>query len=209
MFTGIVEDVGKIRSVGDGRVEVAASVVLAGTGVGDSINVNGACLTVTSIDGGGFSVDVMPETLRRTNIGALKVGQGVNLERAMSAGGRFGGHFVQGHVDGTGRIRAMRGEGGAAVMTVAVPPDIGRYLVEKAYIAVDGVSLTIMRCDAASFSVSLVQHTRNGTTLGTKSPGDTVNLEVDIMAKYAEKMGGGRGPSITEGFLLEHGFLAS
>ena len=209
MFTGIVEEVGIVRSLQPGGLTISATEVVKGTKLGDSIAVNGTCLTVASIGDNSFSVDIMLETVRRTNLGALLPGQGVNLERSLAADGRFGGHFVQGHVDGTGKIISMVPEGEALLMEVAVPPDIMRYLVEKGYIAVDGVSLTIIRCNASSFAVSLVAYTQKHTTLGGKRVGEVVNLEVDIMAKYVERMREESKPGISLEFLGEHGFLTT
>jgi riboflavin synthase len=207
MFTGIVEEIGTVKSLQAGRLTIAADGVLKGTKPGDSINVNGACLTVTAISGNTFSIDVMPETLRRTNLGALRPGEGVNLELALAADGRFGGHFVQGHVDGTGRVSSVVAEGEALLMKVAAPPNIVRYVVEKGFIAVDGVSLTVTNCSAVSFMVSLVSYTLQHTTLGRKKPGDVVNLEVDIIAKYVERLMGERKPGVSLEFLGKHGFL--
>jgi len=209
MFTGIVEEVGTAKSLQGARLTISATEVLKGTKLGDSIAVNGTCLTVTNIGHNTFSVDIMPETMRRTNLGALLPGQGVNLERSLAADGRFGGHFVQGHVDGTGKIISMVPEGEALLMEVAAPPDIMRYLVEKGYIAVDGISLTIIRCDVTSFAVSLVAYTQKHTTLGGKRVGDVVNLEVDIMAKYVERMGVESKSGVSLEFLGEHGFLTT
>jgi riboflavin synthase len=209
MFTGIVEEVGHIKTLQSGRLTIAAKGILKGTKPGDSINVNGACLTVTAIDGNTFSIDVMPETLRRTSLGALRPGEAVNLERALPADGRFGGHFVQGHVDGTGKISSVFPEGEALLMKIAAPPDIMRYTVEKGFIAVDGVSLTVIGCDADSFSISLVAFTRQHTTLGHKKPADAVNLEVDIIAKYVERLRGEGKPGVSLEFLGKHGFLAT
>jgi len=209
MFTGIVEEVGIVTAVQPGRLTISATEVVKGTKLGDSIAVNGACLTVANIGDNSFSVDIMLETLRRTNLGALLLGQGVNLERTLAADGRFGGHFVQGHVDGTGKIISMVPEGEALLMEVAAPPDIMRYLVEKGYIAVDGISLTIIRCNATSFAVSLVAYTQKHTTLGGKRVGEVVNLEVDIMAKYVERMREEIKPGISLEFLGEHGFLTT
>ena len=209
MFTGIVEEIGSVKSLQAGRLTIAADSVLKGTKLGDSINVNGACLTVTAISGNTFSIDIMPETLRRTNLGALRPGDAVNLERALPADGRFGGHFVQGHVDGTGKVSSVFPEGEALLVKIAAPPDIMRYMVEKGFIAVDGVSLTVTGCDAASFSVSLVAFTRQHTTLGHKKPGDVVNLEVDIIAKYVERLRGEGKPGVSLEFLGKHGFLAT
>ena len=208
VFTGIVEEVGIVRSVRQGKLTISSTEVLKGTKAGDSVAVSGACLTVTDVSDGGFSVDVMPETLRRTNLGTLAPGQGVNLERALAAGGRFGGHFVQGHVDGTGKVVSMVPEGRALLMKIAAPAEIVRYLVDKAYVAVDGVSLTVVSWDATSFSVSLVAYTQQHTAL-RKKPGDVVNLEVDIMAKYVEKMQADRKRGISVGFLAEHGFVGA
>jgi len=207
MFTGIVEEIGTVKSLQAGRLTIAAEQLLKGIKLGDSLNVNGACLTVTVISGNAFSIDVMPETLRRTDLGALRPGEGVNLERGMAADGRFGGHFVQGHVDGTGRVSSAVSEGEALLMKVAAPPDILHYVVEKGFIAVDGVSLTVTQCNAVSFMVSLVSYTLQHTTLGRKKPGDVVNLEVDIIAKYVEKLVGERKPGVSLEFLGKHGFL--
>jgi riboflavin synthase len=209
MFTGIVEELGIVRSVSIRGLEISARRVVEGTVAGDSICVNGACLTAIEVGGDRFAVDVMPETFRRTNLGSLRPGDRVNLERAMAAGGRFGGHFVQGHVDGGGRIVSLAPEQEAVLMTVAAPPELGRYFVEKGFVAVDGVSLTIARCDSGTFTVSLVGFTRDNTTLGQKRSGDMVNIEVDIMAKYAERLKGGESSGITLEFLDKHGFLAA
>jgi len=207
MFTGIVEEIGTVKSLQAGRLTILADSVLKGTKLGDSINVNGACLTVTAMSGNTFSIDVMPETLRRTNLGALRPGERVNLERALAADGRFGGHFVQGHVDGTGRVGSVVPEDEAFLMKVAAPSDIICYVVEKGFIAVDGVSLTVTNCDAVSFTVSLVAYTLQHTTLKHKKPGDVVNLEVDIIAKYVEKLKCGSRPGVSLEFLGKHGFL--
>lgn len=207
MFTGIVEELGRIRAVGKGQLTVAAQKALDGTEPGDSIAVNGACLTVIAVGDGTFSVEVVPETLRRTNLGNLHLGETVNLERALAVGGRLGGHFVQGHVDGTGRILSMTPEGESVLMKISASSEVMHYLVEKGFIAVDGVSLTIIERDATSFSVSLVTFTRQNTTLGGKRLGDPVNLEVDIIAKYVERLASRDRPAITPEFLAEHGFM--
>ncbi len=209
MFTGIVEEEGTVRSLRSGRLEIEAAGVAGGIKPGDSISVNGACLTVTDVTGNTLSVEVMPETMRRTNIGTLRPGQGVNLERAVAADGRFGGHFVQGHVDGTGGVVSVVPEGEALLIRVEAPPEIMRYVVEKGFIAVDGVSLTVIGCDESSFTVSLVAYTQKHTTLLSRKAGDTVNLEVDIMAKYAEKAKGWEKPGVSLEFLGEHGFLST
>jgi len=217
MFTGIVEEIGVVRAIRPGQLAISARAVLQGTRPGDSICVNGACLTVTALDGGSFSVDVMPETLRRTNLGGLRAGDRVNLERPLAAGGRLGGHFVQGHVDATGRVLSLTPEEGAVLARFEAPPAVMRYIVDKGFIAVDGVSLTVVEHDATYFAVSLVAYTREHTTLGSRGVGDLVNLEVDTIAKYVERLHPGRGmpgeapepaakPGITTEFLAEHGF---
>ena len=207
MFTGIVEEIGTVRTAQPARLIIAAKRVLDGTKPGDSIAVNGACLTVIAVDSQSFSVEVSPETLRRTNLGQVRPGDGVNLERGLAVGDRMGGHFVQGHVDGTGRITALTPEEGAILMSVSAPAEIMGYVVEKGFIAVDGVSLTIISHDATSFTISLVPYTREHTTLGSRRPGDTVNIEVDVLAKYVEQLIKARQSGITPEFLTEHGFL--
>lgn len=206
MFTGIVEEVGKIKSTGQGRLVISALLVLEGTHLGDSIAVNGTCLTVIEIWNGTFTIEVMPETLRRTSLGNLHSGDSVNLERALAVGARLGGHFVQGHVDDTGKIVSLTPEGEAVLTKISASPAIMRYVVEKGFIAVEGTSLTIVECDASSFVVSLVGYTRGNTILGNKRPGDLVNLEVDIIAKYVEHLMGGNKSGITPEFLTDHGF---
>lgn len=195
MFTGIVEEVGSVRAVGDGKLVIGASEAISDVKAGDSISVNGACLTVTTHDESSFSVDVVPETLRRTNLGELEVDSPVNLERSMPAYGRFGGHIVQGHVDGTATIHSIRGEGDALMVVFDAPTSLMRYVVEKGFIAVDGASLTIVNCDNFSFSVTIIPHTQENTVFKHKKIGDSVNLEVDIMAKYIERLTmAGRAP---------------
>ena len=209
MFTGITEEIGKVRLVRPNSLVIAAGQVLQGMEVGDSIAINGACLTVTSFDDNSFSADVMPETLRRTNLGQLQIGDEVNLERAVALGGKMGGHLVQGHVDEVGRVNSVTGDAEALIMRIEAPLDIMRYLVTKGFIAVDGVSLTVVAKDASSFRVSLVKYTRKNTSLGHKRIGDLVNLEVDIIAKYVEQISRAQRPEITTEFLKEHGFLVS
>jgi len=206
MFTGIIEEVGIVKSVRPGQITVSATKVLQGMKLGDSLAINGACLTISALDANSFSVDIMPETLRRTNLGLLRPGSEVNLERPLMIGGRLGGHLVQGHVDATGRVLSLVPEERALIARYTAPQEIMRYVVEKGFIAVDGVSLTVISCDTTSFSVSLVTYTLEHTILGSKRPGDLVNLEVDIMAKYLEKVKERRG-SITLDFLVEHGYL--
>jgi len=186
MFTGIIEEIGKVRELAGDSLTIAAKKALEGTKLGDSIDVNGACLTVTAIGDGVFTVDLMPETRRRANLGKLGYGDAVNLERAMPVTGRIGGHQVQGHIDDTGRVLSVTAEEKAKVMKVSLHPELSRYIVKKGFIAMDGVSLTVVDCTEAWFSVSLVKLTQEQTTLGTKRPGETINLEVDIIGKYVE-----------------------
>jgi len=207
MFTGIIEEVGTIKRVGSGWLVIGAEKVLEDTKPGDSIAVNGACLTVTSIDNDGFSGDVMPETVRHTNLGRLHHGDFVNLERAMLATSRFGGNIVQGHVDGTGEVISIIPQESAMIVRIALPVNLMSYIVVKGFITVDGASLTITDYDEISFSVSLVGYTRQQTTLGRKKPGDTVNLEADIIAKYVERLRKGDSKALTLDILEENGFL--
>ena len=188
MFTGIVEEIGTIAKASSNGLEVGASKVLSDLEVGFSICVNGACLTVIRLDGSGFSADVVPETLRRTNLGGLAEGDPVNLERAVPAGGRLDGHVVQGHVDATGRIRSIASESDALLVTIDAPASVMRYVVEKGFIAVDGTSLTVVKCDEESFVVTVIPFTRDNTVFGFRKEGDRVNLEVDILAKYVERL---------------------
>lgn len=212
MFTGIVEEVGRVASAQPGKLTLSAEKILEGLEPGASVAVNGVCLTATSITATVFTVDIMPETIGRSNIGQLAIGDKVNLERALSLGGRMGGHLVQGHIDATGRIASLRPNDDAVIMKVEAPPEVMRYAVEKGFIAVDGVSLTVTAVDAVSFEVSLVNFTRRTTTLGERRVGDRVNLEVDIIAKYVEKFSSSSRPEdsrITPEFLREHGFFSN
>ncbi|MBA7666718.1 Riboflavin synthase [subsurface metagenome] len=208
MFTGIIEEVGKITSAEPGRLTIAASNVLQGMELGGSIAVNGICLTVINFNSNAFSVDVMPETLRRTNLGLPSAGDGVNLERPLVLGGRLGGHLVQGHVDDTGRVTSVVWDKGAVMIGIEAPPEVMPYIVEKGFIAVDGISLTITTKDTGSFWVSVVDYTRKHTTLGRRRTGDPVNLEVDIIAKYVEQLSQSHSTGITPDFLQKHGFVA-
>ena len=207
MFTGIIEEVGKVISAQAGSLVIAASTVLADLERGGSIDVNGACLTVTDFNSDSFSVDVMPETLKRTNLGLLKTGDSVNLERPVALGGQLGGHLVQGHVDDTGKVTSIVWDGEAMLFRFEASPEVMRFTVPKGFIAVDGVSLTITDKETDSFRVSIVDYTRKHTTLGNKKTGDLVNLEVDIIAKYVEQLSQPRRTGITADFLAEHGFL--
>lgn len=209
MFTGIIEELGTVERVGAGRITVRAQRVLEGTRLGDSIAVNGVCLTVTHLTGAGFTADVMPETLRRSGLGALQPGSRVNLERAMAADGRFGGHIVSGHIDGMGQILALRDEGNAVWITIAAPPELLRGIVEKGSVAIDGVSLTVAAVTSQDFSVSIIPHTGGQTTLLHRRPGEQVNLETDIIGKYVFRLlAPERAPKggITREFLTEYGF---
>jgi len=207
MFTGIVEEVGKITLASAGKLVIAASKVIQGMELGGSIAVNGACLTITDFNTNSFSVDVMPETLKRTSLGLLRPGDGVNLERPLALGGELGGHLVQGHIDDTGRVTSIIPDGETVIIRFEAPPEVMHYVVEKGFIAVDGVSLTIAGKDTGSFQVSVVDYTRKHTTLGKRRVGDLVNLEVDIIAKYVERLSSAHRPGITVDFLQEHGFL--
>ena len=191
MFTGIVEELGRVAAVEPNRLLIGASKILDDLAVSDSINVNGVCLTVTWRDSESFSVDVVPETLRRTNLGSLKLDSQVNLERPLAVGGRLGGHIVQGHVDATGTIKTIGEEGEALLVRVESPPSIMRYVVEKGFIAVDGTSLTVVNCAGQGFVVTIIPYTRDNTIFGTRQEGDSVNLEADIIAKYVERLSTG------------------
>jgi riboflavin synthase len=208
LFTGIIEEVGIVKAARAARLTIAAGEILQGTKVGDSLAVNGACLTVTSLDASSFSVDVTPETLQRTNLGLLRPGSGVNLERALVLGGRLGGHLVQGHIDATGKIISLVPTGESIIGKCFAPRQVMRYVVEKGFIAVDGVSLTVVGCNATSFSISLIPYTMKHTNMGGRRVGDLVNLEVDIIAKYVERLNEGQR-GITLDFLAEHGFSQS
>lgn len=192
MFTGIVEEKGTVKHISlagiSGSIAIKARKVLEGTRIGDSIAVNGVCLTVVSLRPDGFTADVMAETIRRTSLGSCQPGDPVNLERAMAADGRFGGHIVAGHIDGVGTIRSAVPEGNAVWITIDAPPQILRYIVEKGSIAIDGISLTVAYVDESVFKVSVIPHTAAETTLLSKKAGDIVNLENDIVGKYIEKL---------------------
>ncbi|MCL2496150.1 MAG: riboflavin synthase [Clostridiales bacterium] len=215
MFTGIIEETGVVQRI----VKGARSAVLSIQGeqifddlrLGDSVAVNGVCLTVAGLAGGAFTADVMFETLNRSALGSLNIGGRVNLERAMPANGRFGGHIVSGHIDGTGVIAALRRDDNALLHTIRAPENIMKYVVEKGSIAIDGISLTVAGLFSDSFTVSLIPHTAKNTTLAEKSVGDTVNLENDIIGKYVERLmqygpAAAKRSSLTAERLLELGF---
>jgi riboflavin synthase len=215
MFTGIIEEIGVVDSVSveqsSGSLGIKAGAILDDCRLGDSIAVNGVCLTICRQEQQVLYFDVSPETFRRSNLGTLQRRDQVNLERAMAANGRFGGHLVSGHIDGIGRITSRTREANAVLFTFSTPLDISRFTVEKGSIAVDGISLTITGCDRESFSVAVVPHTLQQTILGNKQPGQTVNLEIDQVAKYIYAfMQAEKAPreesSINENFLKKHGF---
>jgi riboflavin synthase len=187
MFTGIIEGLGTIDAVRGHKLTVRADFDLDGTRIGDSIAVNGACLTVVRLEGRRFTVDVSPETATRTTLGRAAVAERVNLERALRLSDRLDGHLVLGHVDGIGAISARRREANALLVDIAVPEALSRQLIEKGSVAVDGISLTINRCDGGGFSVSIIPHTAQLTTVGFKPTGSPVNIETDIIGKYVEK----------------------
>ena len=196
-----------IKNISSDHITVGAQKILEDLKPSDSIAVNGTCLTVTVMEGKQFSVNIMPETMRLTNLGRLRYGDKVNLERALVTGGRFGGHFVQGHVDNIGRIISMVREEGAIVTKISTVAHLMKYIVHKGFVAVDGCSLTVVDYDDVSFSVSLVIYTAKNTTLGQRSVGDMVNIEVDIIAKYIEKLNERSRKGVTWESLEEYGFL--
>lgn len=221
MFTGIVEEIGTVKKVNKGQkssvLTISADKILSDVGLGDSIAVNGVCLTVTQYNSKEFSVDVMHETLDRSSLASISPGVRVNLERAMSIDGRFGGHIVSGHIDGTGRIISIKRDDNAVWYKISADSNILRYIIEKGSITIDGISLTVARITETDFSVSIIPHTLNNTILAYKSQGDIVNLENDCIGKYVEKLLGlkkfedgiskkSNNSVITEDFLIKHGF---
>jgi riboflavin synthase len=219
MFTGIIEGLGTLKSIKpSGRamqLTVAADYDLDGTKLGDSIAVNGACLTVVHLDGRRFQVDVAPETMGKTTFGTAKLGERVNLERAMRLSDRLDGHLVSGHVDGTGLLARRETLANAVLLTFHLPRRLGRYIIKKGSVAVDGISLTINDCDTAHFQVSIIPHTAGVTTIGMKSVGDAVNIETDIIGKYVERFVTGRhisqdpsnGTEVDMDLLARSGFI--
>lgn len=217
MFTGIIEESGIIRQIAlqgsSGQISIRAKKVLEGTRVGDSIAVNGICLTVTSLQADGFTADVMAETIRRSSLSECRAGEAVNLERAMAADGRFGGHIVSGHIDGTGTIVSYKREENAVWVTIETMPEIMQLVVEKGSICIDGISLTVAAVGNLDFQVSVIPHTGEETTLLKKKPGSLVNLENDVIGKYVQKLLGlepkqkssARSSGITMEFLEEYG----
>ncbi len=209
MFTGIVAEVARVTSAPSKKLVISASEVLQGMEVGGSIAVNGVCLTITNFNTGSFCVDIMPETVQRTNLGLLSAGDEVNLERPLTLEKPLGGHLVQGHVDNTGRVASVTWNDETMLIRFEALPEVMRYIAEKGFIAVDGVSLTVVTKNTSSFQVSVVAFTQKHTTLGSRRMGDLVNLEVDIIAKYVEQFSQPRGSGITVNFLQEHGFLVN
>lgn len=216
MFTGIVEEVGTIESIQRGSqsavLRIRCQDVLKGTKIGDSIAVNGVCLTVTEMYGQGYAADVMAETLERSSLGMLTRGSRVNLERALAADGRFGGHIVAGHIDGTGILRRIWRDETAVWYEIAAEPAVMRYIVEKGSVTVDGISLTVARVSEQDFCVSVIPHTQKNTALVERTSGELVNLETDIIGKYVEKLvlpyqQGKSESKVTMDFLAEHGFV--
>ena len=209
MFTGLIEEVGNIISVSNrGKITdliIEAHTILDDIKIGDSININGACLTVTEIGNSTFSVQAVEETIKRSTLGKLKKGNSVNLERALRVEDRFGGHFVQGHVDGTGRITSKKEYADNIILSIAPEPGLDRYIVEKGSVTVDGISLTVTFSKKGEFGVSIIPHTFRSTTLANIRTGDLVNLETDIIAKYIEKLLEGK-KSLTINHLKELGF---
>ncbi|MEW5705203.1 MAG: riboflavin synthase [Actinomycetota bacterium] len=213
MFTGIIEDLGKIQSIKRGAedfiIEIKSAKLTPELNIGDSIAVNGICLTVTTKSNNSFTVDVMPETVKKTSLNELKVSDMVNLERAMTPSSRFGGHMVSGHVDGVGEIKSRVSHRNAFLIKIKAPESVTRYLIDRGSIAVDGISLTVMEYGLDYVGVSIIPHTAKVTTLGFKGPGDKVNLEVDLIGKYVEKFIANqyRNQGLTMEKLREFGFI--
>lgn len=212
MFTGLVEEVGTVKALVRGagaELRVAAPVVSSGVAIGDSIAVNGVCLTVTRAAGAELSFDAVEETLSKSNLGRLRPGDPVNLERSVSANRLFGGHFVLGHVDGVGMIIGFEKRPGTATLTIRAPQEVMRYVVSKGSISIDGISLTVAACDEQEFRIAVIPHTIEATTLASKRSGDTVNLEADILGKYVEKFLSARtgGGGVTARLLADAGWL--
>lgn len=213
MFTGLIEQVGEIRRTqpraGGLDIVVHAPGIAGELTIGESVSINGACLTVEQNDDSTFTAHAGEETLRRTTLQEAKSGTRANLERALLPGSRLGGHFVQGHVDGIGRVTARQSAGSTVWFEFAAPPELAQYIAPKGSIAVDGVSLTVVDCTGAQFRVAIIPHTLGATNLGERQPGDPVNLEVDVLAKYVARLldaQSGAGAKLTEEYLREHGF---
>lgn len=213
MFTGIVEEIGTVKSVQSKVITIEASKIFDDLHLGDSVAVNGTCLTVSSFDNKIFNADVTQETLNRTNLGSLKNGSKVNLERAMTLSGRFGGHIVSGHIDGVGSIKSMKKDDNAIILTIEVSKHLMKYIVEKGSVAVDGISLTVASLTDNTFSIAVIPHTLKETVLYYKKEGDKVNIENDVIGKYVERLltfkednNDSKESNITMDFLLKNGF---
>jgi riboflavin synthase len=211
MFTGIIEEKGIVKNIRAGgrssRIVISASKIPADLKIGDSINTDGVCLTVTEFSPTSFTVDVMPETMLRSTFGKLKPGSHVNLERALLLSDRLGGHLVNGHIDGTGIISRIRKDENAVWLSITAENPILRYIVEKGSVAIDGISLTVVNVDRHSFEVSVIPHTQAETTILTKKTGNAVNIECDIIGKYVEKLGSPGKEIIDIDFLAQNGFI--
>ncbi|MFT4413164.1 riboflavin synthase [Fredinandcohnia humi] len=218
MFTGIVEEIGKIKAINGSKdsivMAISARQIMKDVNLGDSIAVNGVCLTVTSFTSEGFTVDVMPETVKSTSLRTLQQNHPVNLERAMAANGRFGGHFISGHVDGIGKIVRKNRQSNAVYYEIEIPEELRHYIIMKGSIAVDGTSLTVFGLTNNTFTISLIPHTLSETILSEKGTGDIVNIECDMLGKYvshfiqhSSESTGTKKSSITAGFLEKHGFM--
>jgi riboflavin synthase len=206
MFTGIIEEIGRITFIGHGKLTVSAVLVLQGTGLGGSIAVNGICLTVTEITADSFSIAIMDETMRRTNLGLSSVGDKVNLERPLTLNKAIGGHLVQGHIDATGKVISLTHGNGSTLVKIDSPASVMRYVVEKGFIALNGISLTVTQRQSNSFTVSIVDFTLQNTILSEVRIGDIVNLEVDIISKYIEQFVNPNSGGLSSKYLREHGF---
>ncbi len=211
MFTGIIEEKGVIKSIRTGgrssRIVISASKILEEMKIGDSINTDGVCLTVTEFSSSSFTVDVMPETILRSTFGKLKPGSLVNLERALRLSGRLGGHIVNGHIDGTGILEKIRKDENAIWLSIVAEEHVLRYIVEKGSVAIDGISLTVAKVDRHAFEVSVIPYTQAETTIITKKTGEAVNIECDIIGKYVEKLRSVSKEKIDIDFLAENGFI--
>lgn len=206
MFTGIIEEIGTVAARSGANLVVRATTVLDGMALGDSIAIDGACMTVAEFSDSTFRVQVSPESFAKTTLGALKTGDSVNLERAMAAGDRFGGHFVQGHVDGVGRIEAVRPQGDFAVWTFHAPAEVSKYLVPKGSVTIDGISLTVVDPRGDTFDVAVIPETLQRTSLAAKKPGEPVNMEADMLGKYIYHYTRSAAPGLTHETLARHGF---
>ena len=206
MFTGIIEETGNLVKIGGGNITIECRKILEDMKIGDSISTNGICLTVTKFDDKSFSADVMPETIRRTSLENLKSGDVINLERALRLCDRLGGHIISGHIDGVGTIKSMKPEGNAIIVTIKTEKDLLRYIAAKGSIALDGMSLTVVNANDIDFSVSLIPHTRDVTNFKYKKIGSLVNIEIDVLARYIERLMNFKSSTITKDFLISNGF---